>query len=303
MVRSVAIVLTLVLFLLLSPYLRAQTTIVQLSDTHIGLARAPEGSANLRKAVQMINQLNPDAVVLTGDIGERPSAWDEARDILKGLRSKVYFIPGNHDVHSNDVDRYRQAFGEDYYKIRVKNVTIYALDSQLLGNWDKFDAHDEPPMPPETRKEGEKMLDWLAGQGDKDDRGKGHDRDDNGKDRGKGKANGRDRDDNDHGGVVLAMQHVPPERDGGFPNDPKPYWTVNGEWRKREEEIFKKLGIRDVLVGHWHSGRVFKANGITWHVAPSTSWSPFGDKLGFAVHRISPDGKVETEFVYLDGSR
>ncbi len=282
----------LVLFLLgfVSAPLVAQTTIVQLSDTHIGLARAPEAANNLRKAVQMINQRNPDAVVVTGDIGERPEAWDQARDILKGLRAPVYYVPGNHDVHANDVERYRRAFGDDYYKFQVKNVIIYALDSQLLGNWDQFEARQEPPMPQETREEGERMLNWFAGQG-----AGGHD-----KTRDKDHDKKKDRDDEKT--VVLAMQHVPAERDHGFPNDPKPYWTVNDPWRHREEDIFKKLGIHDVLAGHWHIGRVFEAGGVTWHVGPATSWLPLGGKLGFAVHTITPDGKVRTEFVYLDGS-
>jgi hypothetical protein len=77
---------------------------------------------------------------------------------------------------------------------------------------------------------------------------------------------------------------------------------VNGDFKKREEQAFRKLGIHDVLVGHWHDGRVFDAAGFTWHVAPATSWSPFNGKLGFAVHTITPDGRVRTEFVYLDGS-
>jgi 3',5'-cyclic AMP phosphodiesterase CpdA len=297
--RLVAALMLLLLFVLFSPYLHAQTTIVQLSDTHIGLARAPQAADNLRRAVQMINQRNADAVIVSGDIGERPEAWDQAREILRGLHAKVYFIPGNHDVHSNDVDRYRQAFGDDYYKFQVRNVTVYALDSQLLGNWDNFDAHQEPPMSPQTRSEGEKMLAWLESQGagerhDRKDKDK-HDRDDRDQD--------RDRDQHGGGGnVVIAVQHVPDERDGGFPNDPKPYWIVNGDMKKREEQALRKLGIHDVLVGHWHDGRVFDAAGFTWHEAPATSWSPFGGKLGFAVHTITPDGKVRTELVYLDGS-
>lgn len=297
--RLFAMFSVLLLFVLASPYLHAQTTIVQLSDLHIGLARAPEAAQNLQRAVQMVNQINPDAVIVSGDIGERPSAWDEARSILKGIHAKVYYVPGNHDVHANDVDRYRNAFGDDYYKFQVKNVTVYALDSQLLGNWDKFDAHEEPPMPPETKAEGEKMLSWLENQG--------NGRHDQGKHKGNNKDHGkrdRDNDADDSGGnVAIAVQHVPGERDHGFPNDPKPYWVVNDPWRGREEQALRKLGIHDILAGHWHIGRVYNAAGFTWHVAPALSWLPLGGKLGFAVHRISPDGKVKTEFVYLDGSR
>jgi predicted phosphodiesterase len=275
----------------------AQVSIAQISDPHIGLARAPEGSENLRKVVQMVNQRNPDIVVVTGDIGERESAWDEARSILKGLKAKVYYIPGNHDVHAQGPEKYRSAFGDDYYRINVKNVTIYALDSQLLGNWDKFDAKTMPETPQPVQAEGQKMLDWLTSQGGGEGQGA----------QGKGKAKGHDKKDKDDmggrgGDIVLAMQHVPPVRDGDFPKDSKPYWTVPEPWRSREIDAFKKLGVKDVLVGHWHDGRVFKADGITWHVAPSTSWSPFGSKLGFAMHTVSGNGDVRTEFVYLDGS-
>lgn len=287
--RLLAILGTLLLFIALSPYMHAQVTIAQISDSHIGLARAPQAAENLRRAVQMVNQRNPDVVVVTGDIGERPSAWDQARDILDGLKAKVYYIPGNHDVHSDGSQKYRSVFGDDYYKFQVRYVTVYALDSQLLGNWDQFDAHQEPPMSPEIKQEGDKMLDWLASQ-EKD-----------GGDRDKKKAKD-DRGRGGNGNVVIAMQHVPDERDGGFPNDSKPYWTVNGEYKRREENILKRLGVHDVLVGHWHDARVFDAAGLRWHAAPATSWSPFGGKLGFAMYTIMPDGKVNTEFVYLDGS-
>ena len=43
-----------------------------------------------------------------------------------------------------------------------------------------------------------------------------------------------------------------------------------------------------------------KAQGITWHVAPSTSWSPFGSKLGWSMHTVSANGDVKTEFVPLN---
>jgi hypothetical protein len=54
-----------------------------------------------------------------------------------------------------------------------------------------------------------------------------------------------------------------------------------------------------MLVGHWHNGRVFEREGIIWRVAPATSWLPWGGQLGFALHSISADGKVDTRFVEL----
>lgn len=258
----------------------AQVTIAQISDSHLGEQHSPHAADNLRRAVQMINARHPDAVILSGDIGENPAEWAKAKSILKGLKSPLYYAPGNHDVHSNDVDRYRSAFGRDYYRFQVKGVTFLVIDSQLLGNYDNFGAHTLPPLPPQTEKESERMLAWLKDQG---------------------KAGDRDHDRGDHGRrqIIIGIQHIPVFRDGNFPPDSKPYWVITDPYRSREMDILHKLGVRHMLVGHWHNGRVFEHGGITWHVAPATSWLPWGGELGFAMHTISPNGDVKTEFVPL----
>src|SRR6266404_7976639 len=140
----------------------AQVTIAQISDTHIGDKHAPHAADNLKRAVEMINDRRPDAVILSGDIGENPHAWDEAKSILKKLKAPLYYVPGNHDVHSNDVERYRSAFGKDYYDFEVKNVRFVVIDSQLLGNYDVFGAKNPTPLPAKTEEESETMLAWLT---------------------------------------------------------------------------------------------------------------------------------------------
>jgi 3',5'-cyclic-AMP phosphodiesterase len=256
-----------------------QITIAQISDTHIGDKHAPHAARNLKQAVQMINARRPDAVVLSGDIGENPQAWEEARHILKNLESPLYYAPGNHDVHSTDVDRYRRFFGKDYYTFDVKGITFVVIDSQLLGNYDLYEAKQPMPLPPETEDESERMLGWLAGLGDEN-------REDSGR---KGKR------------IIIGVQHIPMFRDGSFP-DPKPYWAMSDPYRSRELKILHQLGIRDMLVGHWHNGRVFKKEGISWHVAPSTAWLPWGGELGFAIDSVNGSGEVRSEFVALPGA-
>ena len=285
LVRTTAgcVILLLAVAVFLSPQvLHAQITIAQISDAHIGEQHSPHSKENLKRAIDMINRRHPDAVVLSGDIGEGPGNWQIAKQILKGLNAPLYIAPGNHDVHSHDVDRYRSVFGEDYYRFQVKGVTFLVIDSQLLGNFDNFEAHSPQPLPPETEEESRKMLDWLK------DQKKGNDGDRDADDRG-GKGHG----------IVIGIQHIPDFRDGNFPPDTKPYWIVNDPYRSREMDILHKLGVRHMLVGHWHNGRVFEHDGITWHVAPATSWLPWGGELGFAMHTISKDGDVKTEFVPL----
>jgi len=98
---------------------------------------------------------------------------------------------------------------------------------------------------------------------------------------------------------VIAVQHIPVFRYSGFPPGTKPYWIISDPYRTREMNVLHSLGVKDVLVAHWHNGKVFDSGNITWHVVPSTGWLPFGGTLGFAVHTVSPAGNVSTEFVDL----
>ena len=270
--------------------------IAQISDTHIGLARAPEASENLRTVVEMVNQRNPDAVIVTGDIGERENAWDEAKKIFSGLKPKVFYVPGNHDVTANkpqSLAAWRADFGNDYYEAHVKGATIIALNGQLMGNYDNFNQKKASPLSPEAQQESERMLGWLEKEGGKDASSKRY---------GGAQSERPQRVGDESGRLIFAMQHEPIDRASGFPPDDKDYWIIQEPYRSREIELLHRLGVKHMFVGHWHKGMVFSAHDITSHVAPATSWSPTGDKLGFAMHTITPDGDVKTEFVYLEGA-
>ena len=259
--------------------------IAQISDSHIGLARAPEASENLRKIVQMVNQRNPDAVIVTGDIGERESAWDEAKKIFSGLKAKTFYVPGNHDVSANNPQKlaaWRGDFGNDYYEAHVKGVTLIALDGQLMGNYDNFNQKKASSLSAQGQQESERMMAWLEKAGGSSPAKKGGDA------------------DTRRGQLVFAMQHEPIDFADGFPPDGKDYWIIQEPYRSREIDLLHRLGVKHMFVGHWHKGVVFSSHDITSHVAPATSWSPTGDKLGFAMHTITPDGSVKTDFVYID---
>jgi 3',5'-cyclic AMP phosphodiesterase CpdA len=245
-------------------------TIAQLSDTHLGEKHSSRAAENLRTAVDMINAHHPDAVIVSGDIGETQEKREQVKAILKTLNAPVYYVPGNHDVHNtNDLARYRKQFGPDYYRFQVKYVDVLAIDSELLGNYETYKNWKTlPPLSPEMESESQKMLAWLSQQTEP-----------------KGK-------------VVIAVQHIPLFSDNGFPNR-NPYWIVDAPYGQRETDLFHKLGVKHLLAGHWHIGRVFTTNGITVHVAPATSWLPFGGKLGFALHTVTPEGGVTTELVPL----
>ncbi len=258
--------------------------IAHLTDLHIGLARAPRAADNLKKAVEIINQRGVDAVLVTGDIGETPRAWDEARDILKHCKAPVYYVPGNHDIHSNDFDRYRHVFGDDFYKVQVRYVTIYGFDSEAYGNYDSYDADKVQlqPQSDEAQQNLARMRQWKEEEAEQHQQHV---------------AERAQEGAQPH--VVIGMQHIPIARDGNMPPDGRPYWFIPEQDRKRETETLKKLGIHDMLCGHWHHRDVFKYDGITWHVGSATSWLTFGGELGFDIDTIAPNGEFKSEFVSL----
>jgi hypothetical protein len=139
------------------------------------------------------------------------------------------------------------------------------IDSQLLGNFDNGNATTPPPLPPDTQAESNKMMAWLSGQASSIPKG----------------------------AVVIGIQHIPEFRDAGFPNA-LPYWVISEPFHSRELTQLEKMGVKHMLVGHWHAYKVFSAGGITWHVAPTTS---HGGGLGFLVHTISSSGSISTQFV------
>ena len=157
-------------FLLWSPAAFAQATIVQISDTHIGLSTAPNALQHLQTVVNQINAMSPqpDAVIVSGDIGETTSAWTTAKNTLANLKAVVYFCPGNHDIHTTNIATYRQYFGNDYYSFRINNITFMVVDSQLLGNYDTFNSSATPasvqPLPSAVQTESDTMLTWLGRQ-------------------------------------------------------------------------------------------------------------------------------------------
>jgi hypothetical protein len=76
------------------------------------------------------------------------------------------------------------------------------------------------------------------------------------------------------GRTVIGAQHIPAVRDDDFPPHKKPYWVISEPYLSREIDLLHKLGVKHVLAGHWHNARVFFAKGISWHIAPATSWPP-----------------------------
>ena len=102
--------------------------IVQVSDVHCG-PMFNEG--NFRAAIDEINALSPDAVVITGDITENGilSEFKMAAEEFKRLKAKnVIYISGNHDYRATGYLLFKQFFPFNQVT-EVSDAVILVLSS------------------------------------------------------------------------------------------------------------------------------------------------------------------------------
>ncbi len=282
------------MLLLCSPLALAQATIVQISDTHIGLSTHPNDLQHLQTIVNQINAMSPqpDAVILSGDIGETSTDWTTAKNTMASLNAVVYYVPGNHDIHTTNISTYRQYFGNDYYSFKINNITFMVIDSQLLGDYDTFTSGETPanvqPLPSSVQTESDSMLAWLGQQTAVSNE--------------------------------IAVQHVPlfPQSLSGGMTYPStnPYWAIydvendtniHHEYRTEEINALSALNIHTMLAGHWHNQRDFTATStsgaftLDLRMAPAVAYGINTSAVGYTVHTISSTGAVTTQFVACSG--
>lgn len=103
--------------------------IVHLSDIHFGTV----DYAVLERAVEKINEIAPDVVVVSGDLTQRAksSEFIEARAFLDRLPQPQIVIPGNHDVPLYNVfDRFVRRL-DKFQKYITDDLTPTHIDDEL----------------------------------------------------------------------------------------------------------------------------------------------------------------------------
>ncbi|HEX3013155.1 MAG TPA: metallophosphoesterase [Methanobacterium sp.] len=94
--------------------LEHELKIAQISDTHIGPTR---NSGFMKEIVEKIDALNPDLVLITGDlvegtVGLHPSMFDS----INKLKSPIFFVTGNHDMY--------EGFENVFEVLKTTNIKI-----------------------------------------------------------------------------------------------------------------------------------------------------------------------------------
>lgn len=108
------------------------TLIVHISDLHISNIYFDESV--LREAIAEINALEPDMIILTGDITENGyyREYLRAMNYLNEFTAPLFAIPGNHDSRNLGYQSFEELVGERSWKLtKDDEFTVIGLDSSI----------------------------------------------------------------------------------------------------------------------------------------------------------------------------
>ena len=108
----------------------SMTVIAHISDLHISKSSFDEEI--LIEAINEINSLNPDMVILTGDITNKGyyKEFKQATRYLEMFEPPLFAVPGNHDARNLGYQTFEELIGERSWKLTVgDDFTVIGLDS------------------------------------------------------------------------------------------------------------------------------------------------------------------------------
>ncbi|NLR91427.1 metallophosphoesterase [Flammeovirga agarivorans] len=121
---------------------------VQLCDPQLGMGGYEHDKETFAQAVEQINELNPDFVVICGDLVHSPndSSYKDFQEIMSGFTVPCHLAPGNHDIRkvptAQTIAYYRNKIGKDYYHFKNKDHLFIITNTQY---W-KCDVENESKL-------------------------------------------------------------------------------------------------------------------------------------------------------------
>ena len=274
-------------------------TFVHATDIHVGSPKsfryAPAWNENWRAARQQIIDLEPDLLLIGGDLARDGRIhlyeFQELRNDLDSLPFPYHVIPGNMDTNNKhtvvsgkrpgrndlelnmtmkDLGNYRQVFGSPWWTFTHKSVRFSGFGGMLLGSGLALEKD---------------LWAWLESQIDQP-RSQGH----------------------------IWLMHYPPFVHS--PDEPSFdvtdldeyqdwYFNVDKPYRERLLHILMATGATHVLSGHTHVRKRLYAEGIHFDVGMSTAFTQRGPRwndgdhtLGLQKYVVSEDG-IDYEFIPL----
>ena len=246
--------------------------IALVSDPHV--SSKPAEAAYVRhfeKVIEEVNAADVAAVLIAGDLTQGGAGEDMERfkEMVKGFKSKVWYVPGNHDVGNRVLPGQKTSLGES----RLKNyegrlgrlwwsqevmpgVRVVGICSSLMGSG--LDRERE-------------QWEFLAGELPRKKEGE----------------------------VVILLSHYPPfVKDLGEADE---YFNMETAARKRLLELLSGAGVKTMLSGHLHRPVEYTSGGVHVIGAPAVSFGlPRGKQPeGWVLVTLAEDGTCTRELKYL----
>ena len=99
-----------------APAPSAGLSFMQISDSHIGFANAPNTDVpgTLREAIALVKERKGNAALMihTGDVSQlsRAAQFDMAEQIIQGAGLETHYVPGEHDVLEDEGKTFFERF-------------------------------------------------------------------------------------------------------------------------------------------------------------------------------------------------
>ena len=244
---------------------------VQMADPQMGMfsdnLNLEYETKHLETAVDAINTINPDFVIVSGDLtNEKGDSLQVVtfRRLISEISPSipVYLVPGNHDVGNipddSGITLYRCLYGKDYFRFKKGSLYGIVLNSSLMRN-DSL-----------AKQEGEEQDRWLN------------------KSLARASRSGKS--------VVIFMHHPlfldKPGEPTGYENFPEPE-------RSRYLELFKKYHVKAIFTGHLHRNRMLDLNGIQQITTAALSTNFGRDSSGFRAVTVC-NKQIVLRYIRLD---
>ena len=253
-------------------HLNNEFSIIQMSDPQFGFINNNESFEEetklFTKAIEAANRLNPDFVVVTGDLIHLPFDEEQIREykriaaLLKPSIS-LYNVAGNHDVGNvpteENIKRYMGDFDRDYYAIEHKSVFAIVLNSMYLHS------------PQHVLDRAANQKSWLEQKLAEAKRKKYKN--------------------------ILVFLHHPLFLNQ--PDEPNQYFNIPIETRMSYLELFKKYGVSHIFSGHYHRNALGTYEGIEMVTSGPVGKTLGKDPSGLRIINIKGD-KITHSYLPLD---
>ena len=239
--------------------------IAHMCDSQLGFGAdgIEEDIIQFNKAIENVNRLQPDLVVMAGDMVHIPDSAHYARffECARKFTVPVIYTPGNHDLYEPVSEEalayYRSLFGDDFTVTKCKGRTIVEFNTQLFR---KSPEHEAAAQREKLKAAVEKAK--------------------------------------EEGSAVILVSHVPP-----FVSDideKEEYFNLTKADRRELLDFFADNGAFAWLCGHTHKSHCNVYKGISILNAENTSKSFDKRPKGFRLMTIAPDNTFTYRFIGND---